>query len=72
MMLELLFLLQLYRIFRYNVPSIIHCVIIFKYNYVVDSGRKAVTKDSIQLQQEEKEWEEQVSSLSNGAYFSLF
>ncbi len=72
MMLELLFLLQLYRIFRFNVSSIIHYVIIFKYNYLVGEGRKAVTKDSIQLQQEEKEWEEQVSSLSNGAYFSLF
>ncbi len=65
MMLEPLFLLQLYGIFRYNVPYVIHYVVVFKYNHVMDYGRNLLAKDSIHLQQEEKEWEEQVSSLSN-------
>jgi hypothetical protein len=60
MMLELLFLLRLYGIFRYIVHSVIHYMIIFKYNHVMDYGRNIVTKDSIHLQQEEKEWQEQV------------
>jgi hypothetical protein len=46
--------MQLYRIFRYSFPPLIHYVIIFKYNHVVDYGTNIVMKDSIQLQQEQK------------------